>query len=58
MSQLDDARQHQLAAEGAITAGRHVDWAVLVVLLALGCTLAWICLWLWVIVRGLQLVFS
>jgi hypothetical protein len=58
MSQLDDVRQHQLAAEGAIAAGRHVDWAVLVVLLALGCTLAWTGLWLWVIVRGLQVVFS
>jgi hypothetical protein len=58
MSQLDDVRQDQLATEGAVTTGRHVDWAVLVVLLALGCTLAWTCFWLWLIVRGLQVVFS
>jgi len=33
----------------------HLDWAVLVVLFALGCTLAWISLLLWGAVRAIQI---
>jgi hypothetical protein len=58
MSQLDDARQHHIPADGAVRAGGHLDWAVLVVLLAIGCTLAWAGFWLWAIVRGLQVALS
>lgn len=34
---------------------RHPDWAVLVVLLALGCTLGWISLLLWGAMRAFQI---
>jgi hypothetical protein len=37
---------------------RGVDWAVLVVTFALGCTLAWIGLLLWVVVRALKIVLA
>lgn len=58
MSQLDDARQHHIPSERAVRAEGHLDWAVLVVLLAVGCTLAWAFFWLWAIVRGLQVALS
>lgn len=34
---------------------RRLDWAVLVVLLALGCTLGWITLLLWGAMRAFQI---
>jgi hypothetical protein len=37
---------------------RNLDWAVLVVIFALGCTLAWICLLLWGVVRVIQVALS
>jgi hypothetical protein len=37
---------------------RGLDWPVLVVAFALGCTLAWICLLLWGAVRVVQVAFS
>jgi hypothetical protein len=44
------------AAEGI--GRRGVDWAVLVVTFALGCTLAWICLLLWAVVLAFQIVLA
>lgn len=38
--------------------GRGVDWAVLVVAFALGCTLAWICLLSWAVVHVFQIVLA
>jgi hypothetical protein len=58
MSQPHHTRRHHLEAEGDIAAGRHVDWAVLVIVFALACTLAWTGFWLWALVRGLHVVFS
>lgn len=37
---------------------RNLDWAVLVVTFALSCTLAWICLLLWGVVRVFQVALS
>lgn len=37
---------------------RKLDWAVLVVTFALGCTLAWMSFLLWAIVRVFQVVLA
>jgi hypothetical protein len=62
MSHADElASNYESPVEGAAVEGigrRGVDWAVLVVTFALGCTLAWICLLLWVVVRAFQIVLA
>ena len=56
MSQLDEARQQDQPADHAVR-GR-IDWAVFVVILAVGCSLVWIYLWLWAAVRVVQAALS
>jgi hypothetical protein len=45
------------AADAKSRASRRFDWPVLVVALAFGCTLAWICLLFWAVVYACQVVF-
>jgi hypothetical protein len=55
------APQYQHPADAAVTEAsgkRRVDWAVLVVALALGCTLAWIYILFWVVVQAVQIALS
>lgn len=52
---------YQRPAEAAVAEDvgrRSLDWAVLVVTFALGCTLVWIYLLLWAVVRVFQVVLS
>ena len=52
---------HQPPADAAVAKSvsrRGVDWAVLVVTFALGCTLAWIYILFWATVRVFQIVLS
>ena len=57
MSQLDDAHRHQgVMTEGAGRA--RPDWAVGIVMVAVGTTLVWVYLGLWAFVRAVQLVIS
>jgi hypothetical protein len=62
MSHADElGTPYQRPAEAAVAKDigrRGLDWAVLVVTFALGCTLAWICLLLWGVVRVFQVVLS
>jgi hypothetical protein len=62
MSHTDELRPvYQRPVDAAVATDasrRSVDWAVLVVTFALGCTLGWIGLLLWVAVRAFQLVLS
>lgn len=62
MSRADELLTRlQRPAESAVAkdaSGRGVDWAVLVVVFASGCTLAWIYFLLWVALRVFQVVVS
>jgi len=61
MSQMEElAPQYSQSTDVAAAkadGGRRVDWAVLVVALAFGCTLAWIYLLFWAAVYACQFVF-
>lgn len=57
MSQLDEVRRQGRPVSSASGVDRRINWAVLVVLLAMSCTLAWIYLWLWAAVRVLRAAF-
>jgi hypothetical protein len=55
--ELGPAYQRRVdAAVGADVRRRSLDWAVLVVTFALGCTLGWIYFLLWGAVRAFQVV--
>jgi hypothetical protein len=62
MSHVDElGSNYQHPVDGTIAKGigrRSLDWAVLVVTFALGCTLAWISLLLWALVRAFQMVLT
>jgi hypothetical protein len=62
MSHADElGTSYQRPAEAVVAKDigrRSLDWAVLVVTFALGCTLAWITLLLWAAVRVFQIVLS
>lgn len=59
MSQTDvpgSTRAHRSGTSAPQDPGkRRLDWAVLVVLFALGCTLGWVSLLLWGAVRAFQI---
>lgn len=62
MSQADELDPaYQGPVDAAVANGiskRSLDWAVIVVAFAFGCTLAWISLLLWVVVRVLQVILT
>ena len=62
MSQMEElASQYEQPGDAVVakTDGRSgLDWAVLVVALALGCNLAWVCLLVWAAVSTFQFLFS
>jgi hypothetical protein len=60
MLDIDEERPtYQHPADFAKSLSRKgVDWAVLVVTFALGCTLAWIYVLFWAAVRAFQIVLS
>ena len=62
MSQIDElGPSYQRPADVAVAKAvgrRSFDWAVLVVALALGCTLAWIYVVFWAVVRAFQIALS
>jgi hypothetical protein len=59
MSQTDElGSAQQRRADAAVPTDlrrKRLDWAVLVVMFALGCTLGWISLLLWGAVRAFQI---
>jgi hypothetical protein len=61
MSQMEElAPQYSQSTDVAaakVNGRRRIDWAVLVVTFALGCTLAWIYLLFWAVVYACQFVF-
>ena len=62
MSQADElGPAYQDPVDTAVANGisrRSLDWAVVVVTFAFGCTLAWICLLLWAAVRLFQMALA
>ena len=62
MSHADElGTPYQRPAEAAVAKDigrRSLDWAVLVIIFAVGCTLAWITLLLWAAMRVFQVVLS
>jgi hypothetical protein len=62
MSHADELGSHyRHSIDDRIAKGigrRGVDWAVLVVTFAVGCTLAWACFLLWAVARVFQIVLS
>ena len=62
MSHADELRSNYLRPiEGAVAGAvdrRSANWPVLVVTLALGCTLAWIGFLLWAIIYAVQVALS
>jgi hypothetical protein len=62
MSHADElGSNYQRPIDGKAAKGirrRGVNWAVLVVAFALGCTLVWICFLSWAVVRAFQTVLA
>ena len=62
MSQADElGPAYQDPVDAAVASGisrRSFDWAVVVVTFAFGCTLAWIYLLLWAVVRVFQMALA
>jgi hypothetical protein len=58
MSPLDEEPGPRRPTTDVLRPDRRLNWAPLVVLLAVACTVAWTFMWLWMAVSAVRAAFS